>query len=119
MKRAKGYVDVYLVPLPKRNLSVYKKIAKIFGDIVEKHGALEYREFIGNDLPPKMFPAISNLKRGEVLLTGIVGFKNKKHRDAVNKKVMNDEKMKAMMNMKPLFDMKKMMYGGFKTFIEM
>ena len=119
MKKAKGYADFFLMAIPKKNLPAYRKIAKIYGDMVEKYGALEYREFLQDDVPQKMYPAILKAKKNEVIVTSLVGYKNKKHRDQVNKKVMNDEKMKAMMNMKPLFDMSKMMYGGFKTFIEM
>ncbi|MBP9096639.1 MAG: DUF1428 family protein [Ignavibacteria bacterium] len=119
MKKAKGYVTCFLMVVPKKNMSAYKKIAKMFGEIVEKYGALEYREFVQDDLPPKLYPALMKTKKNEVIITSIIGYKNKKHKDQVTKKVMNDEKMKAMMNMKPLFDMSKMMYGGFKTFIEM
>lgn len=119
MKKAKGYVTCFLMVIPKKNLPAYKKIANAFGEIIQKYGALEYREFIQDELPPKLFPALMKAKKNEVIVTSIIGYKNKKHSDAVNKKIMNDEKMKAMMNMKPLFDMKKMMYGGFKTFIEM
>lgn len=119
MKKAKGYVDCFLMVIPKKNLPAYRKIAKLFGEVVEKHGALEYREFLQDDVSPKMFPALMKAKKNEVIVTSIVGYKNKKHTDQVNKKVMQDERMKSMMNMKPLFDMSKMMYGGFKTFIEM
>lgn len=119
MKKAKGYVTCFLMVIPKKNLPAYKKIAKAFGEIVEKYGALEYREFLGDDLPAELFPSLMKAKKNEVIVTSIIGYKNKKHSDQVNKKIMNDEKMKSMMNMKPLFDMKKMMYGGFKTFIEM
>lgn len=119
MKKAKGYVMSFLMVIPKKNLTAYKRTAKIFGEIVEKYGALEYREFLGDDLPKNLYPALMKSKKNEVIVTSIVGYKNKKHMDQVNKKIMNDEKMKSLMNMKPLFDMKKMMYGGFKTFIEM
>jgi len=119
MKKAKGYVDCFLMVIPKKNIQAYKKIAKIFGQIVEKYGALEYREFMQDDVSPKMFPALMKAKKNEVVVTSIVGYKNKKHRDTVNKKIENDETMKSMMHMTAPFDMKRMVYGGFKTFIEM
>ncbi|MBS1514004.1 MAG: DUF1428 domain-containing protein [Bacteroidetes bacterium] len=119
MKKPNGYVDVFLLQVPKAKLAAYKKIAHKFGKVMEKLGALEYREFMGDDLSPELFPALMKLKKNEVLISSFVGFKNKKHRDKVNKAMMEDPEMKKMMTMKPLFDMSKMMYGGFKTFIQM
>lgn len=119
MKKVKGYVDCFLLVIPKKNIPAYKKIATLFGNTIEKYGALEYREFLGDDLPKKMFPDLMKAKKNEVVITSFVGFKSRKHRDQVNKKLMNDPEMKKMMNMTALFDMSRMMYGGFKTFIEM
>jgi len=119
MKKAKGYVMCFLMVVPKKNLTAYKKTAKIFGEIMEKYGALEYREFLGDDLPKNLYPALMKAKKNELIITSVVGYKNKKHMEQVNKKAMADERMIKMMNTKPLFDMSKMMYGGFKTFIEM
>jgi len=122
MKKAKGYVDCFLMVIPKKNIPEYKKIAKMFGEAMEKYGALEYREFIGDDTPKNMYPALMKVKRNEVLITSIVGFKSKKHREQINKKFIKDPKMNEMMeelNKKSLFDMSRMMYGGFKTIVEM
>ena len=119
MKKAKGYVDCFLLVIPKKKIPAYKKIAKVFGEAMERHGALEYREFMGDDTPKEMFPALMKVKKGEVVITSFVGFKSRRHRDQVNKKFINDPKMKEMMSMAAPFDMKRMMYGGFKTFIEM
>jgi uncharacterized protein YbaA (DUF1428 family) len=120
----KGHVDLFMLPIPKKNLVAYQKIANKFGKIVRDHGALNYREWIGDDLNHKgmgmtAFPSKIKLKPGEVLISSLVEFKSKAHRDQVNKKIMNDERMKEMMNMKPLFDMKRMMYGGFATIVQM
>lgn len=119
----KGYVDLYLVPLPKKNLAAYQKIARKFGEIIRDHGALEYREWVGDDLNHKgmtaSFPSKIKLKPGEVLISSVVEFNSKAHRNQVNKKIMNDKRMKDLMNMKPLFDMKRMMYGGFSTIVKM
>lgn len=121
-KRAKGYVDVYLMVLPKKNLPAYKKMAALYAKIAGEYGALECREFIGDDLPPKMYPALMKAKKTEIVLTSIVGYKSKAHRNQVTKKVMADERMIKLMNImntKPIFDAGKMMFGGFKTFIEL
>ena len=118
----KGYVDLFLLPLPKRNLAAYRRIARRFGEIIRDHGALEYREWIGDDLKVKGmtgFPSKIKLKPGEVLISSVVEFRSRKHRDQVNKRAMNDPRMKPLMNMKPLLDMKRMLYGGFSTIVKM
>jgi uncharacterized protein YbaA (DUF1428 family) len=118
----KGYVDLYLVPVPKKNIPAYRKIAEKFGEIIRDYGALEYREWQGDDLHHKgvvAFPSKIKLKPGEVLISSVVEFNSKAHRNQVNKKIMNDSRMKDLMNMKPLFDMKRMLYGGFSTIVKM
>ncbi|MCI0448005.1 DUF1428 domain-containing protein [bacterium] len=118
----KGYVDLYLVPIPKKNIPAYRKIAEKFGEIIRDHGALEYREWQGDDLHHKgmvAFPSKIKLKPGEVLISSVVEFNSKVHRNQVNKKIMKDPRMKDLMNMKPLFDMKRMLYGGFSTIVKM
>ncbi len=118
-KRVKGYVDMYLMVIAKKNVPAYKKLAAKYAKIVVEYGALECREFMGDDLPADKYPALLKLTKNEVIITSVVGYLSKAHRNKVNKKVMADERMKKMMNMMPLFDMKKMMYGGFKTFVEL
>jgi len=118
----KGYVDLYVLPLPRKNLSAYRKIAQQFGKIIEDHGALEYREWVGDELKTKgmtSFTSKIKLKPGEVLISSVVEFSSKSHRNQVNKKAMNDPRMKALMEVKPLFDMKRMLYGGFSTIVKM
>ncbi|MBS1492384.1 MAG: DUF1428 family protein [Bacteroidetes bacterium] len=118
-KSAKGYVDAYLMVISKKNFPAYKKIAVQYAKIVVEYGALECREFIGDDLPADKYPALLKATKNEVIVTSMVSFVSKANRNKVNKKVMADERMKKMMNMMPLFDMKKMMYGGFKAFVEL
>jgi alkaline phosphatase len=114
------YVDLFALPIPKKNLAKYRRIAQKFGKVIKELGALEYREFVGDDLHPKgMTPWTSRvkLKNGEVLVSSFVIYKSRKHRDQVNKSLMEDPKMKKLMNDPMPFDMKRMLYGGFKTFI--
>lgn len=116
----KGYVDLYLLPLPKKNIPAYRRQAQGFGRMVREYGALDYREFLGDDLFPKglvSFTRKVKLGRGEVLTAAIVGFRSRLHRDKVMKKMFNDPRMAELMAGKPLFDMKKMVYGGFATFV--
>jgi len=118
----KGYVDLFLLPVPKRNLSKYRRLAQRFGEIIRDHGALEYREWLGDDLHVKgmvAFPSKIKLKPGEVLISSAVEFRSKSHRNQVNKAMMNDLRTKRLMEEKPVFDMKRMLYGGFSTIVKM
>lgn len=117
-----GYVDLYILPLPRKNLAKYRRVAQRFGKIIEDHGALEYREWVGDDLKTKFgtpFPSKMKLKPGEVLISSVVEFRSKPHRNQVNKKAMTDPRMKKMMIEPMLFDVKRMLYGGFSTIVKM
>lgn len=113
-----SYVDGFLVPVPKKNLAAYKKMATEGKKMWLKYGALDYKECVGDDLAPKWalpFPKQMKLKQGEVPVFAFIVFKNRKHRDAVNKKVMAN--MGEMPTKMP-FDMKRMAYGGFAVLVE-
>ena len=122
MKRP--YADLYLLPLPKKNLAKYKKVASTFGKMCREYGALGYREFVGDDLFPKgviSFTKKTSLKPGEVLVAAVVDFKSRSHRDAVLKKMFKDPRMDKMVKQSeadPLTDMEKMVYGGFKAIVD-
>ncbi|MFN0009461.1 MAG: DUF1428 domain-containing protein [Planctomycetota bacterium] len=116
------YVDGFLLTVPKKNLPAYKRLAVLTSKIWRKHGALEYREYVGDDLDVKFgvpFPKIMKPKKGETVVFSWIAYKSRAHRDAVNKKVMNDPKLAASMDMNNLpFDCKRMCYGGFKVLVE-
>jgi uncharacterized protein YbaA (DUF1428 family) len=121
MKKIAGYVDLFLLPLPRKNLARYRRSARSFGKFVKKHGALDYREFLGDDLHSKgmtPFTRYYKLKSGEGLVGSYVLYRNRAHRDQVNKKMMSDPEMKEGMQSIP-FDMRRMCYGGFKTIFTM
>ena len=117
------YVDGFVVPVPKKNVPAYRRMAKQAGKIWREHGALEYRECIGDDLKVKMglpFPRLSRLKPGETVFFSWIVYKSRAHRDSVNKKVMQDPRMAKMMNMKAMpFDVRRMAYGGFKALVDL
>jgi uncharacterized protein YbaA (DUF1428 family) len=118
----KEYVDLFILPIRKKNLAAYRRLAQRFGKIVEDHGALEYREFLGDDLKTKQFAAFPSkikVKPGEVLISSVIGFRSKSQRNHFNKKAMNDPRIKALTGEKPLFDMKRMLYRGFSTIVKM
>ncbi|CAN5853146.1 DUF1428 domain-containing protein [soil metagenome] len=115
------YVDGFVLPVPQENLQAYRRIAQKAGKIWREHGALEYRECVGDDV--KMgkltsFPQSVKLKPGEIVVFSWIVFKSREHRDRVNAKVMEDPRLAKMMDPKSMpFDTKRMVYGGFKVFV--
>jgi uncharacterized protein YbaA (DUF1428 family) len=120
------YVDGFVLPLPKKNVKAYQRIAQQAGKIWREHGALDYRECVGDDLNIKgvvPFPRRAAAKPGETVVFSWITYKSRAHRDQVNAKVMNDPRMAKMMEkMKDPkaqpFDLKRMAYGGFKVLVE-
>ncbi|MGQ0569172.1 MAG: DUF1428 domain-containing protein [Armatimonadota bacterium] len=116
------YVDGFVLPVPKKNLRAYRRMAQKAGKIWRKYGALDYKECVGDDLKTKWgvpFPRTVKLKPGEMVVFSYIVFKSRAHRDRVNAKVMKDLSMGAGMEDKPMpFDMKRMVYGGFKILVD-
>ena len=117
-----SYVDGYVIPVPKKNVKAYTKMARWGKKVWMKHGALQYFECLGDDLEPAApgcgdYPSLLKLKKGETLFYSFIIYKSKAHRDAVNKKVMSDPGMATAPKKMP-FDMKRMMVGGFRTIVE-
>jgi uncharacterized protein YbaA (DUF1428 family) len=116
------YVDGYVLPVPRKHLAAYRRLAQRAGRIWRQHGALEYRECAGDDLGSKWavpFPRSVKARRGETVVFSWVVFKSRAHRDRVNAKVMNDPRIAKMMDpSKMLFDHKRMVYGGFKVLVD-
>lgn len=119
------YVDGYVIVVPKKNIPQYKKDARAAGKTWMKHGALEYKECVGDDLNISWikltFPKLTKIKKNETVVFSYVLYKSKKHRDSVNKKVMKEmlEYEKKHGKMKMPFDMNKMAFGGFKTLVDL
>jgi uncharacterized protein YbaA (DUF1428 family) len=112
-----------VIPIPKKNLGAYKKMAQKASVVWMDHGAVEYWECVGEDLNIKWtmpFTKMCKCKPGETVVFSWIVYKSKAHRDAVNKKVMADPRLKKMMDPKKAapFDMKKMAYGGFETLVK-
>jgi uncharacterized protein YbaA (DUF1428 family) len=116
------YVDGYLLPVPKKNLRAYRRMAEKAGKIWREHGALEYRECAGDDLKVKFgvpFPRSIKAKPGETVVFSRIVFKSRGHRDRVNAKVMKDPRITGMCDPKSMpFDVKRMVYGGFKVLVD-
>lgn len=118
-----SYVDGFLIPAPKKNLAAYRQMSARAGKVWREHGALEYKECVGDDLAPKgistLFPQLAQAKRSEAVVFSFIVYKSKAHRDRVNKKVMQDPRLATMMAGKAMpFDPKRMAYGGFKVIVD-
>jgi uncharacterized protein YbaA (DUF1428 family) len=116
------YVDGFVLPVPKKNIAAYRRIAQKAGKIWLEHGALEYRECVGDDLNVKFglpFPRGIKSKPGETVVFSWIVYKSKQHRDSVNAKVMKDKRIADMGPQEMPFDCKRMIYGGFKTIVEL
>ena len=115
------YVDGFVIPVPRKNIDSYRRISRAAGKIWREHGALEYRECVGDDLDSPMgrsFPRGINTKAGETVVFSWIVYKSRAHRNAVNKKVMKDPRLNEMPPEMP-FDIKRMLYGGFKTIVDL
>jgi uncharacterized protein YbaA (DUF1428 family) len=116
------YVDGFVLTVPKKNLAAYRRMAKKASTIWREHGALEYRECIGDDLKVKFgvpFPRLAKAKPGEMVVFSWIVYQSRAHRDRVNAKVMKDPRMNGLCDSKSMpFDVKRMAYGGFKVLVD-
>jgi uncharacterized protein YbaA (DUF1428 family) len=116
------YVDGFVLPVPKKNLAAYRRMAQKAAKVWREHGALEYRECVGDDLKVQwgtLFPRMAKAKPNETVVFSWIVYKSRTHRDRVNAKVMKDPRLAKMMEGKAMpFDVKRMAYGGFKVLVE-
>ena len=117
-----SYVDGFVVPVPKKKLAAYRKMALKASKVWRDHGALEVCECVADDVKVgkwTSFPRSVKLKRGETVVFSYIVYKSRKQRDAVMAKVMKDKRLAEMMNPSAMpFDAKRMIYGGFKVIVE-
>lgn len=116
-----AYVDGFVLAVPLARLADYKKLARKGGKIWREHGALSYVECVGDDVPVgklTSFTRAVKLKEGETVVFAWIVYHSRKHRDEVMKEVMADPRLKMDMATAP-FDGKRMIWGGFKTIVEM
>jgi len=117
------YVDGFVLPVPKKKLQDYRRMAQKAGKIWRDHGALGFRECVADDVKVgkrTSFPRSVKLKRGETVVFSYIVFKSRAHRDRVNAKVMKDPRLAGMGDMKDMpFDARRMIYGGFKVLVDL
>ena len=118
-----SYVDGFIIPVPKKNLAEYKRIAKACAKIWKEHGALEVKECVAEDVKVgkvTSFPRAVIRKPSETVIFSWISYKSRADRDKVNKKVMADPRLKEMMSdpSKMPFDAKRMIFGGFDVIVD-
>jgi uncharacterized protein YbaA (DUF1428 family) len=114
------YVDGFVIPVPKKNIPAYLRMARLGARIWKEHGALEVFECVGDDLKPKFgvpFPRAIRARTGETVVFSWILFKSRASRDRVNAKVMKDKRMASGPTMMP-FDFKRMIYSGFSVAVK-
>jgi uncharacterized protein YbaA (DUF1428 family) len=118
-----GYVDGFVVPVPKGQVAAYKRISRRAGKVWREHGALDYVECFADDVKPgklTSFPQAVKLKKNEVVWFSWILYKSRAHRDRVNAKVMKDPRLADMMQPGAMpFDGKRMFWGGFKVAVRL
>ena len=116
-----AYVDGFVVPVPKKKLEAYRRVARLAGKIWREHGALDFKECVADDVKKgkwTSFPRSVKLKPNETVVFAYIVYKSRAHRDKVNAKVMKDKRFTGM-DMKSMpFDGKRMFWGGFKVIVE-
>ena len=116
------YVDGFIVAVPKKNLDAYVRMAKKAGKVWREHGALDYREWVADDVKVgkrTSFPRSVKLKPDETVVFSWITYKSRAHRDRVNAKVMKDKRLSGMMDGSAIpFDGKRMIFGGFNVMVE-
>lgn len=114
------YVDGFVIPVPKKNVKAYQKIAKAAGKVWMEYGALEYIECVADDVKTgkyTSFPQSVKLKSNEVVIFSWIVYKSRAQRNSILKKVMKDPRISCMGPDQMPFDGKRMIYGGFKPIV--
>ena len=118
-----SYVDGFVVPVPKKKLQTYRRMAQKAGKVWREHGALEYRECVADDVKwgkRTSFPRSVKRKSGETVFFSYIVYRSRADRNRVLAKVMKDKRLAAMMDPKAMpFDGKRMIYVGFKVLVDL
>ncbi len=118
-----AYVDGFVLPVPKKNLAAYRRMARKAGKVWREHGALQYVECVADDVKPgkwTSFPQSVKLKPGEIVIFAYIVYRSRAERDRINAKVMKDPRLAEFMDPKAMpFDGRRMFWGGFKPIVSL
>lgn len=115
------YVDGFVIPVPKKKIAEYRKLAQTAGKVWREHGALQYMECVAEDIKSPFgvpFGKLTNLKPSETVIFAWIVYKSRAHRDRVNAKVMKDPRITGLDHTKMPFDANRMTFGGFDVLVE-
>ena len=115
------YIDGFVLPIAKKNVAAYRRIARKAAKVWREHGALEYRECVGDDLKAKgalPFPRLARCRTGETVVFAWIVYRSRADRDRVNAKVMKDPRLAGMDPKSMPFDVKRMSCGGFRVLVD-
>ncbi|MBB3060799.1 MULTISPECIES: DUF1428 domain-containing protein [Microbulbifer] len=116
------YIDGFVLPVPRKNLEAYRKMAEEAGEVWKEYGALEYIECVADDVQSgevTSFPQSVQLQDDETVIFSWIVYESREKRDEVNEKVMKDPRIAGMDMQNLPFDGKRMFWGGFETIVEM
>lgn len=115
------YIDGFVVAVPEKNLAAYRRMSRKAGKLWREHGALDYVESVADDVPAGKLTSFAKsvkLKPGEVVVFAYIVYASRRQRDRINAKVMADPRLGADMAAANMpFDSKRMIFGGFRTFV--
>ncbi len=115
------YIDGFVLPISRDRLDEYRCIVEAAADIREEHGALDYREYVGDDLVlegTRSFTDLVAASEGDAVVFGWVVFESREARDLANQEVAADPRMAELMSSSNSgFDAERMAYGGFRSFV--
>ena len=118
-----AYVDGFVLPVPRKKLAAYRRMARKAGKVWMEYGALQFRECVADDVKPgklTSFPQSVKLKPGETVCFSYIVYKSRRDRDRINKKVMSDKRITGSMDPKSMpFDARRMIYGGFRILVDL
>lgn len=116
------YVDGFVLPVPKKNVEAYRKMAREAGEIWREYGALEFVECIADDVKPgevTSFPQSVLLKDDELVVFAWIVYESREDRDRINEQVMKDPRLTGMSPETMPFDGKRLFWGGFETLVDL
>lgn len=115
------YIDGFVFPVSRDRLDEYKRLAEAIAEIWKEHGALDYREYVGDDLTlegTRSFTDLVAAAESEVIVFGWVVFESREVRDAANKEVATDPRVAELVDSSDSgFDARRMAYGGFMSLV--
>lgn len=115
------YIDGFVLPIPRDRLDAYKRLVEAVADIWKEHGALDYSEYVGDDLNlegTRSFTDLVAATEDDAIVFGWVAFDSREARDLANEKVAADPRMAELIESSNSgFDAGRMAFGGFQSLV--